>query len=57
MVITCLQPTAQKGLWTLDLRGIRLHGWYQVILWLTLDSIVKGVSLRAWLLAHAYSSV
>lgn len=57
MVITCLQPTAQKGLWTLDLRGIRLHGWYQVILWLTLDGIVKGVSLRAWLLAHAYSSV
>lgn len=57
MVITGLQPTAKKGLWTLDLRGIRLHGWYQVILRLTLDDIVKGVNLRAWLLAHAYSFV
>lgn len=34
-----------------------LHGWYQVILRLTLDDIVKGVNLRAWLLAHAYSFV
>lgn len=57
MVIARLQPTAKKWLWTLDLREIRLHGWYQVILWFTLDDIVKGVSLRAWLLAHAYSLV
>lgn len=57
MVITCLQPAAKKGLWTLDLRGIRLHHWYQVILRLTLDNNLKGVILRPWSLAHAYLSL
>lgn len=32
MLITNLQPTAKRGLWTLDLHGIRLHDWYQFIL-------------------------
>ncbi|KAJ4921101.1 hypothetical protein JOQ06_021948, partial [Pogonophryne albipinna] len=42
MVITGLLPAAKKGHWTLDLHGVRLQGWYQVVLWLTLDDIVKG---------------
>ena len=57
MLITGLLPAAKKGHWTLDLHGIRLQGWYQVVLWFTLDDIVKGVSLRAWVLANAYSLV
>lgn len=45
----------KDGLWTLNLHGIRLHGWYQVIVWFGPETIIKGVSWRAWLLPHAYS--
>lgn len=57
MLIIGLTTNRRKGLWTQDLHGIRLHGSYQVILWFTLGTIIKGVSFGAWLLSHAYSYV
>ena len=35
---------------------IRLHGWYQVQLWFTLDGMALGVVSRSRLHAHAYVS-